>query len=251
MLPEALFLNVHMYGIMVSVGILCAFGVLYLYGKKLQIERAFVDFIFYDSLASVVVGMGSAALFQGLYDYIKDPSLGFRLGGGITFIGGMIGGSICFLLIYFVFRKKLTARLTEIVSLLPCCITVAHAPGRIGCFFAGCCYGKETECFLGVKFPNLSDPVHPTQLYEAAFLFLLFTLASYLLLKKKFWGNMSLYLIGYGIFRFLIEFIRGDERGKLIGTLTPSQFWALIMIALGAVLIPIMYKKHKTYKEHA
>ena len=103
MLPEALFLNVHMYGIMVSVGILCAFGVLYLYGKKLEIERAFVDFIFYDSLASVVVGMGSAALFQGLYDYIEDPSLGFRLGGGITFIGGMIGGSICFLLIYFVY----------------------------------------------------------------------------------------------------------------------------------------------------
>ena len=84
--------------------------------------------------------------------------------------------------------------------------------------------------------------MHPTQLYEAAFLFLLFALASYLLLKKKFWGNMSLYLICYGIFRFLIEFIRDDERGKLIGKLTPSQFWSLIMIALGAVLIPIMYK---------
>ena len=251
MLPEALFLNVHMYGIMVAVGILCAFAILYLYAKKLQIDRAFIDFIFYDSIASVVVGMGSAALFQGIYDYIEDPSLGFRPDGGITFIGGMIGGSICFLAIYFTFRKRLTARLTDIVSLLPCCITAAHAPGRIGCFFAGCCYGRETDCFLGVKFPNLSAPVHPTQLYEAAFLFILFALASYLLLKKNFRGNMILYLIGYGSFRFLIEFIRDDERGKLIGKLTPSQFWSLIMIALGAVLIPILYKKHKTYKERA
>lgn len=108
LLPDALFLNVHMYGIMVSVGILCAFGILYLYGKKLQIDARFLDFIFYDSIASVVVGMGSAALFQGLYDYIENPSLGFRLDGGITFIGGMIGGSICFVLINYLFRRKLT-----------------------------------------------------------------------------------------------------------------------------------------------
>ena len=55
---------------------------------------------------------------------------------------------------------------------------------------------------------------------------ILFAVCSYLLLKKQFRHNMTVYLIGYGIFRFLIEFIRGDDRGKLFGLLSPSQFWS-------------------------
>ena len=113
---------------------------------------------------------------------------------------------------------------------------IGHSLGRVGCFFAGCCYGKETDSCLGVKFPNLPHPVYPTQLYEAAFLLILFAVCSYLLLRRKFRHNMTVYLIGYGIFRFLIEFIRGDDRGKLFGLLSPSQFWSLGMVILGVLL---------------
>ena len=95
--------------------------------------------------------------------------MGFHLNGGLTFIGGLIGGTLCFLTIYLFFRKKYTTRLYRMTSILPCCILIAHAFGRIGCFFAGCCYGKETDSFLGVQFPQLSHPVYPTQLYEAVF----------------------------------------------------------------------------------
>ena len=77
-------------------------------------------------------------------------------------------------------------------------------------------------------------------LYEAIFLFVLFGICSYLLLKKNFKYNMSVYLIAYGVFRFLIEFLRDDHRGKLIGFITPSQFWSLLMIGLGVGLIFIM-----------
>ena len=139
----------------------------------------------------------------------------------MTFIGGLIGGVACFLAIYFIFRKKYTARLYEVISLLPCSILIAHAFGRIGCFFAGCCYGKETDSFLGVQFPDLPHPVHPTQLYEAAFLFVLFAVSVYLILKKDFKHNLSLYLIAYGVFRFLIEYVRGDDRGELVGFVSP------------------------------
>ena len=82
----------------------------------------------------------------------------------------------------------------------------------------------------------MPEPVYPTQLYEAAFLLILFAVCSYLLLKKQFRHNMTVYLIGYGIFRFLIEFIRGDDRGKLFGLLSPSQFWSLGMVILGVLL---------------
>ena len=163
--------------------------------------------------------------------------MGFHLDGGLTFIGGLIGGTLCFLTIYLFFRKKYTTRLYRVTSLLPCCILIAHAFGRIGCFFAGCCYGKETDSFLGVQFSQLSHPVYPTQLYEAVFLFILFFICFYLLLKKDFMHNLSLYLISYGIFRYFLEYLHGDNRGELIGLITPSQFWSLLMILLGIILI--------------
>ena len=79
-------------------------------------------------------------------------------------------------------------------------------------------------------------------LYEAAFLFIMFAVCSYLLLKKDFKHNMSLYLVCYGIFRFLIEYVRDDHRGTLLGFITPSQFWSLLMVVLGVALYFIMEK---------
>lgn len=242
MLPDALFLNVHMYGIMIAVGVLFTFIVLHLYCRKCGIEQKFEDFLFYNGVASIAVGFGAAALFQAFYNYLKNPSAGFRLGSGITFIGGLIGGAACFLILYLVFRKKYSNNFFDVSSIIPCCILIAHGFGRIGCFFAGCCYGKPTDSFLGVKFPDLAEKVHPTQLYEAAFLFLMFAVCSYLLLKKKFTQNLALYFISYGVFRFLIEFIRGDERGAFIGALSPSQFWSILMIVAGVGCIFLQKK---------
>ncbi|NLK39229.1 MAG: prolipoprotein diacylglyceryl transferase [Clostridiales bacterium] len=231
-----------MYGIMIAIGILFAFGVLFFYGKKASVDAKFLDFVFYDGLISIAVGFGFAALFQAIYNYIKNPSAGFHVGEGITFIGGLIGGVACCLVIYYFCRKKYNNSLLDVLSLLPCCIVLAHGFGRIGCFFAGCCYARETDCFLGVKFPGMPNPVHPTQLYEATFLFLLFALFSYLLLKKKYKYNMPLYLILYGTFRFLLEFIRGDERGRLIGIFSPSQFWSVLMIIGGMVFYMVFFR---------
>lgn len=248
MLPDPIFWTVHMYGIMVAVGLLCAFLTLFYMTKKKGVDAAFSDFVFYDGIASIVVGFCFAALFQATYNYIKDPSGGFHIGGGMTFIGGLIGGVVCFLAVYFIFRKKYTVRLWQVVSMLPSSILIAHSFGRIGCFFAGCCYGKETDSFLGVQFPHLPSPVHPTQLYEAAFLFVMFIVTAYLVLKKNFMHNLSLYLISYGIFRFFIEYLRGDDRGALIAGVSPSQFWSLLMILAGIVLIFVMNRIIKNNK---
>ncbi len=246
MFPDKILGIFYMYGLMIAVGILACFGLLFWYGKKKKIEEKFIDFVFYLSLAAIALGFGSAALFQATYSYIENPEGGFNFDSGITFIGGLIGGAATFLILYFIFRKRFQARLIDVLSFLPCCILIAHAFGRVGCFFAGCCYGKPTDSFLGVQFPGMGHKVHPTQLYEAAFLFALCAICFLLVWKKNFKHNMSLYLIAYGIFRFLIEFLRDDDRGQLLGSISPSQFWSIGMVILGVALyflLNIAYKK--------
>ena len=118
-------------------------------------------------------------------------------------------------------------------------LPLGHAFGRIGCFFAGCCYGKETDFFLGIYYSEAGTVVHPTQLYEAAFLLTAFIVFFFFI--KKY--HTESYLISYGIFRILIELLRGDDRGASpFGFLTPSQFMSLVMIT-GGILIFFLRKR--------
>lgn len=245
MYPDKIFGFFHLYGLMIGLGLIVGFAVLFYGAKKKKLNEKMTDFVFYNGIFSIAFGFGAAALFQATYNYIENPSAGFDFDGGITFIGGLIGGIVFFLAVYFAMRKRLPASLTDYLSLAPCVILVAHAFGRVGCFFAGCCYGKPTDSFLGVQFPNLPGPVHATQLYEAAFLFALFGISFWLYMKKDFKQNLSLYLFAYGIFRFLIEFLRDDDRGQLLG-LPPSQFWAIVMVAASVgvyFLVEYLHKK--------
>lgn len=229
--------SVHLYGVCIAIGIVLCVLVLRKYGKKLAVDEKFLDFVEIDAYCSIALGFLFAAVFQGLYNYIEDPSVGFNLNGGITFLGGLIGGAATFFTIYFIMRKKYKGNFMDVISIVPCCIFLAHGFGRVGCFFAGCCYGIETDSWLGIRFPGMINKVYPTQLYEAIFLFIMFGVTSYLALKKNFKHNFSVYLIGYGIFRFFLEFIRGDDRGAFFGVLSPSQFWSIILILIGVALI--------------
>ena len=112
----------------------------------------------------------------------------------------------------------------------PICITIAHGIGRIGCFLAGCCYGVQTDSWIGIDFPNDGlGKVVPTQLIEAIFLFLLTGILVILLLVKKFRYNFLVYLGAYSVFRFILEFFRGDERGVAFA-LSPSQVWCILIL---------------------
>ncbi len=252
MYPDPIFLNVNLYGIMIAIGLLFAFGVLFFYSKMKNIDTSITDFILYDGVVSIIAGFGFAGLFQALYNYIEDPSVGFKF-NGITFLGGFVGGAGIFLAIYFIFRKRLKGKLIDSLSVIPCAILIGHAFGRMGCFFAGCCYGKETSSALGVHFKYVDGKVIPTNLYEAIFLFILFGVCSFLYIKYNFKYNLPVYCIGYGTFRFIIEFFRGDDRGKLFKFLSPSQFWSILMVIAGIVLIfalkPLYIKREKELKE--
>lgn len=237
----------HLYGLMIAVGILACFGILTLCGKKFKIEEKFIDFVYFNAIVAIALGFGAAALFQATYNYIDNPAEGFKF-EGITFIGGLLGGIAVFLGGYAIFRKRYKARVTDILSIAPCCILIAHAFGRIGCLFAGCCHGDLTDAWYGIVQHELvingvyyeSAKVVPTQLFEAIFLFALFAICFILLWKKKFRYNLSVYLIAYGIFRFAIEYLRADDRGGFIPGVSPSQFWSILMVVAGVGLIFLM-----------
>ena len=130
----------------------------------------------------------------------------------------------------------------EILIVAPICITCAHAFGRIGCFLAGCCYGQVTDSCIGVDFPNIGKRI-PTQLFESVFLFFLTIVLYFLIFVVKFKYTMHTYLAAYSIFRFVIEFFRGDDaRGATVLGLYPSQ---LVCIFIWIIFVPtlILIKK--------
>ena len=186
-------------------------------------------------------------LVQSILNYAKDPSKPFTL-SGMTFMGGLIGGVVSFLVIWNIYvyvigprtklgwltSKTMNAGLSDALPFIPIGIAIAHAFGRLGCNFAGCCYGAPTDGTWGLACAAYDPTLRiPTQLFEMSFLFLLAGVMAFLYFRYKFNYNFGVYAISYGIWRFIIEFFRDDDRGALILGLQPSQFWSIPMVILG------------------
>ena len=158
---------------------------------------------------------------------------------GFVFFGGAVTAIVA-LLIYLK-KKKLPVLPTADFFIVA--LPIGHAIGRVGCFLAGCCYGKPTDLPWGVTFTDPhslvapqylgTTPLHPTQLYEvAANLILFFVLQYYYKKTHKNGAVLAAYIIGYCVIRFVIEFFRGDFRGEYLWGLSPSQLIAVLAIAV-------------------
>lgn len=224
---------INTYGLCIGIGILVCLYIFHTFANKKRLDKKFIDFVEYLAIFAIAFGIFFAAVFQGIYNWIETGKFDLS---EMTFLGGLIGGVLFFLAIYFWKGRKYKSSIMDMINIVPCCITVAHGFGRLGCFFAGCCYGIRTDGPFGIVFPGHVHAVYPTQLFEALFLLSLFGILCFLFIKYNFKHTMEVYLIIYGIFRFLIEFIRGDDRGSFVPGLTPSQFWAIVMIVLGIAL---------------
>ena len=232
------------YSIMILIGAISCFILYVLYAKKNKISRNYYYDILLLACISIIIGLVSASLFQLLFDALKEN--GEISIFSMTFFGGLVGGVIAFLIGYFyILKKKYTNEsfISNVLIIAPACITIAHAFGRIGCFLAGCCYGIETDSIFGVTFPGMSHAVYPTQLFEATFLFILSAILFMLAYKGKFKYTFSIYLSCYGLFRFLLEFIRGDDRGAYFLSLSPSQWFSIIAFTISIVLFIWLKKK--------
>jgi len=165
-------------------------------------------------------------------------SLDFLRSGGV-FYGGFIGA---LLVGYFLIRRYGLPWWKTADAFAPG-IALGLGFGRQGCFAAGCCWGKPTSLPWGVRFTELGHEItgvpidaalHPTQLYESAAAFLIFFFLIWLHRRRRFDGQVILlFAVLYSVVRFIIEFLRDDPRGDILGLTTLTGLSTSQMISLG------------------
>jgi len=231
-----------MYGVMSASGMLAAFILL---GITRKYTRFSEDHALSVAIWAILFGfLGSKILYWivELKQILADPAFMLHtLREGFVFYGALLGGLVG-VGIYAARKKFPFFAFTDFA--IPG-LVLGQAFGRVGCFFAGCCYGMECETPISIVFPAggvapAGVPLLPTQLMEAAFLFLLTILLVVLLKKKKPFGTVSgWYMVLYGAWRFAIEFFRRDERGS-VGALSTSQFISIFIFAGGVALLVLV-----------
>lgn len=249
MLPQIGFID--SYTLMMVLGIIASFVIYELY-FHLHLKKGFKDTLPLDAslLLSISLGIIGAYLFQNLYDFISSPST-YSWSWKMTFYGGLIVGVGAFFLLYLFFiRKYGKGLLKPLLVIAPGSIALGHAFGRVGCFLSGCCYGIPTDSFLGVHFPNVEGNVLPTNLFEAIFLFILAIILIILAFKNDCPYGFPIYLLAYGLWRFIIEFFRGDDRGSFIPFLSPSQFWSILLFIGGIIYLVYLMRKKIPFSEN-
>jgi len=250
--------TISTYGFMYALGLGIAVFASLARGKKEGIEvDDFADLLFW----TIIVGILGAKILLIITDidilYTEDAFINILRSGGV-FYGGIIFG-VPFG-IWFAKHKGLPiAKITDIIAPF---IALAHFFGRLGCFSAGCCYGRETNSFLGVKFTNkiawentgvpLGKKIYPTQLMEAILNLINFIVLFIFYKKRKNQGEVfTLYVVNYAIIRFFVEYFRGDPgRGYIWGgienpwvSLSVSQLISIIALISGIFIFYRLRKK--------
>lgn len=258
----------YSYGLMIGIGALLAIFVSEWRAKRRGLDGELVFSAAVWGLLAGLLGAKLTFIISNIKLLFTNPSYvlgtdGFTVYGGVV-LGIIVGGLI-------VKRKKVDVPVY--LDLVIPQIALAQGFGRIGCFLAGCCYGKPTDSHFGVVFPveaiaPSGIPLIPTQLISAAGDLLIFAIllllsnfaTDYLKVRKgeeelldkdavtkklRFFQPLSMsgmYLILYGIGRFAIEFLRADPRRTALG-LTSNQYVSIVFVIAGLALIFYGYKR--------
>jgi phosphatidylglycerol---prolipoprotein diacylglyceryl transferase len=247
-LLEYHWLVIHSYGFLLALAFTAGLYVSARAAVREQLDSAKIyDLGLYIALSSL---LGAKLLmFATEFEYYSQKpgeifSLSTLRSGGVYY-----GGFILAVIVAIGYTRAKHLPVWKVTDVFSPGIALGQSIGRLGCFAAGCCYGKPTHSFLGVTFTNpysnetvgvpLLIPLHPTQIYEAAANLVIFTILWLKLKHKKFDGQVFiLYLTLYSVVRFTIEFFRGDpDRGFLFGgLLSTSQFISVMLIIIAATL---------------
>jgi len=259
MYNKRLFGDIDLYSILMLIGVLACLVFVRLLADRRKMRAKWINLALFNAVFAVLLGYGGAVLFQAFYNFMDDGVFVIENGTGATFYGGLIGGTAMFIIIYFIaghfmFKDGYHIRHLRTASDIAApCITVAHGFGRLGCLMAGCCHGACTTAWYGVYMDIPGDgtkdlvKVIPVQLYEALFLLALSALTFVLFWKNKKY-LMPLYMVTYGIWRFIAEYLRADDRGAtVVDFWSPSQLISVLLISGGLILwvieLYVDYKK--------
>jgi phosphatidylglycerol:prolipoprotein diacylglycerol transferase len=241
-------ITVYTYGVLLAAA--------YLLGLKLAMNRArtrgldanrVLDLGIY-IIISALIGAKLLLLVTDFRTFSSNPRelLTLARSGGVFY-----GGLIVAVSVALIYIRRIGLPLWTTCDVFAPGIALGHVVGRLGCLFAGCCFGRETTVPWAITFRDpfaaanvgtpLNIPLHPTQIYEAGaeLLILLLLLGT----EKKgrpypgrtFW----LYMLLYAISRFVIEFYRGDERG-MVGMLSTSQFISVLLAPLAVIMLVVL-----------
>ena len=229
-----LYIVLPTYGVLAFVGGFVAVVLTFYRTNKYKME--FSDFM--KAFVFCMIGgfIGSRVLFvlTKIPELMGDFSF-YNVGkiivqGGFVYYGGLFG-ALLGILIYTNHGKKYVV--PHIYNMIAPAIPLFHGFGRIGCFFAGCCYGKELEPPI-VFWEVLRLKRVPIQMFEALFEFILCFIILIWEKKKCSCNLLKVYLVSYGIFRFVIEFFRGDEvRGIFFGLSTSQWISVIVLLCFG------------------
>lgn len=235
------------YGFLVALGVLVG---LWISVRNSQRQGINPDHAWNLGILVVLAGiMGAKILYifvePGILDHPREILSFSTMQAGGVFSGGLIAALIA---AAWYIRKTHMPTLATCDAFVPG-LALGHAIGRLGCFSAGCCWGKPTSHFWGVRFTNplanervgtpLGIPLEPTQLFEAAVELANFFILMWLFKRKKFDGQvLGAYLFLYGFARFFLEFLRDDPgRGVLFGgMMSGTQLISIFLVIAGGAL---------------
>ena len=197
-------------------------------------------------ILSGIIGSRIAYIIINFSHYTAHPLDIFKLwNGGLVFSGGLV----LVIMVTVLYARRNGYNILTIGDLWAPAAAIGQAIGRIGCFFAGCCYGKPADLSWCIVFSNpkamatLNIPLHPTQLYSSLSSFLIFIVLLLLQSKKKFEGQVFIwFLIFHSTARLFLEKFRGDSRGIIItNDFSMTQMLALLIL-IGAVTALFLLK---------
>ncbi len=235
-------LTIHTYGFMIASAFLLGLWLALRQAAREGLPKEKITDIGFYALFSGIIGARVLFIATNWPHFSEHPVEMIKIWeGGLVFYGGVIFA----LPTIIIYVKRQGLKLWQTVDVWAPSIAVGHAIGRLGCFCAGCCYGKPTDLPWAVTFSNpqslaiLGVPLHPTQLYESAAELINFAILLFIRKKKTFHGEVFwMYVLNYAIIRALIELFRGDiERGFVMPGISTSQGISIVMFATAVAFL--------------
>ncbi|MGB9677476.1 MAG: prolipoprotein diacylglyceryl transferase [Candidatus Ratteibacteria bacterium] len=236
---------IYWYGVLVAVGVFISIALFEKECRKEGYDEKFISQIIFWTIFSGIIGARLLHVFVNIYYYILHPLEIIKIRNGGLAVEGAVLSSLIFIILFSKFKNFPPIKVLDTISIY---VPLGQAIGRLGCFLNGCCYGKETNFLLGVKFPFLERKVHPTQLYYSFLYIILFFLLKKLSKKvKKGDGFLfSSYLMAFSLIRYFVDFLRGDLKKTLLGFYSTQLIAIIIFIIGGTYCIIKLIKGEKT-----
>jgi phosphatidylglycerol:prolipoprotein diacylglycerol transferase len=240
--------TLHTYGVFVAMAFLSAIALALREARRVgEDSNKVLDLCFY-ALVAAIVGSRILYVLVNWSVFRHDPLEILRIWhGGLVFYGGFVGAVLT--AVWYIRRHGLPFLKT--LDIMGPSIAFGQFVGRIGCFFAGCCYGKACDLPWAVTFIHPESlapkgvPLHPAQVYSSLNGLLIFLVLVGLKRIKRFEGQIFwTYVLLYGVTRFVLEYFRDDERGMVIqGMFSTSQLFGLIMVGIAIAIMIILRRR--------